>query len=109
MIRPTTPACAAATLMLCGIFTAPVFAQTATAPYQLSVFANAPKGSSAPDSITVLRDHVFGGSGDGHLPAGSDGLNSEIVEYRRDGTTVHTYTVPGHSDGLKGDPSTHVP
>ena len=108
MIRPTTPACAAATLMLCGIFTAPVFAQTATAPYQLSVFANAPKGSSAPDSIAVLRDHVFVGYGDGHLPDGSDGLNSEIVEYRMDGTIVHTYTVPGHSDGLKVDPSTHL-
>jgi hypothetical protein len=94
--------------MLCGIFTTPVFAQTAAAPYQLSVFANAPKGSSAPDSIAVLRDHVFVGYGDGHLPDGSDGLNSEIVEYRMDGTIVHTYTVPGHSDGLKVDPATHL-
>jgi hypothetical protein len=108
MIRLTTPACAAATLMLCGIFTAPVFAQSAAAPYQLSVFAHAPKGSSAPDSIAVVRDHVFVGYGDGHLPDGSDGLNSEIVEYRMDGTIVHTYTVPGHSDGLKVDPTTHL-
>ena len=44
------------------------FRQTATAPYELTVFANAPKGSSAPDSIAVLRDHVFVGYGDGHLP-----------------------------------------
>jgi hypothetical protein len=44
------------------------FRQTATAPYELTVFANAPKGSSAPDSIAVLRDHLFVGYGDGHLP-----------------------------------------
>jgi hypothetical protein len=108
MIRLTTPVSFLLTLMLSGILAAPVFAQTASAPYQLSVFANAPKGSSAPDSIAVLRDHVFVGYGDGHLPDGSDGLNSEVVEYRMDGTIVHTYTVRGHSDGLKVDPSTHL-
>jgi hypothetical protein len=47
------------------------------------------------------------GYGDGHLPDGSDGLNSQIVEYKMDGTVVHTYTVPGHSDGLKVNPVTH--
>jgi len=108
MKRLTTPVLALVTVILIGMLAAPVFAQTATAPYQLSAFANSPKGSSAPDSIAVLRDHVFIGYGDGHLPDGSDGLNSEIVEYRMDGTIVHTYTVPGHSDGLKVDPSTQL-
>jgi hypothetical protein len=97
-----------ATLILSGVLAAPVFAQTATSPYKLSVFETAPKGSSAPDSIAVLRDRVFVGYGDGHLPDGSDGLNSEVVEYRMDGTIVHTYSVPGHSDGLKVDPSTRL-
>src|SRR6202166_2113057 len=108
MIKPTEAVPVLAMLLLSGIFAGPAFSQTATAPYQLSVFANAPKGSSAPDSIAVVRDHVFIGYGDGHLLDGSDGLNSEIVEYRMDGTIVHTYTVPGHSDGLKVDPSTHL-
>jgi hypothetical protein len=86
----------------------PAVAQKAAAPYELTVFATAPAGSSAPDSIAVLRDHVFVGYGDGHLPDGTDGKNSEVVEYRMDGTIVHTYSVPGHSDGLKIDPTTHL-
>jgi hypothetical protein len=103
-----TPVSALTTLIICGMLAAPVFAQKPTPPYKLSVFAHAPKGSSAPDSIAVLGDHVFVGYGDGHLPDGSDGLNSEVVEYQMDGTFVHTYTVPGHNDGLKVDPSTHL-
>jgi hypothetical protein len=99
---------ALATLTTSGMVVVPAFAQKAVAPYELTVFANAPKGSSAPDSIAVLRDRVFVGYGDGHLPDGSDGKNSEVVEYRMDGTLVHTYTVPGHNDGLKIDPTTHL-
>jgi len=98
---------ALAVLTASGMIAGPAFGQTATAPYKLTVFATAPTGLSAPDSIAVLDGHVFVGYGDGHLPDGSDGLNSQIVEYRMDGSVVHTYTVPGHSDGLKVDPVTH--
>lgn len=94
-------------------FTAvPLVAQStspqAAPPYVLSVFATAPSGLSAPDSIAVLHGHVFVGYGDGHAPDGSDGLNSQVVEYEMSGNPVHTYTVPGHSDGLKVDPVTHL-
>ena len=78
----------------------------AASSYTLSVFAAAPSGLSAPDSIAVLDGHVFVGFGDGHKPDGSDGLNSQVVEYTMDGTWVHTFTVPGHSDGLKVNPHT---
>ncbi|HEY2118940.1 MAG TPA: hypothetical protein VGH37_07135 [Candidatus Acidoferrum sp.] len=109
MNKLISPALSLASLaVLCSAFTLAAQAQTATAPYKLSVFAKAPAGLSAPDSIAVLRDHVFVGYGDGHLPDGSDGKNSQIVEYRMDGSVVYTYTVPGHSDGLKVDPSTHL-
>jgi hypothetical protein len=108
MSRLNIPMLSLATLALSGALALPASAQTPTSPYKLSVFASAPKGSSAPDSIAVLRDHVFVGYGDGHLPDGSDGLNSEVVEYSMDGTIVHIYSVPGHSDGLKVDPSTHL-
>jgi len=94
--------------VICGIAAAPVFGQTATAPYVLTVFAKAPSGLSAPDSVAVLDDHVFVGYGDGHAPDGSDGLSSQVVDYTMDGTAVHTYTVPGHNDGLKVDPVTHL-
>ena len=56
--------------VLAGMAAAPAIAQKATSPYQLSVFATAPKGLSAPDSIAVLHDHVFVGYGDGHAPIG---------------------------------------
>jgi hypothetical protein len=108
MKKLNLPLLVLASLVLTGAFALPVFAQTATAPYQLTVFAAAPAGLSAPDSIAVLHGHVFVGYGDGHLPDGSDGLSSQIVEYRMDGSVVYTYTVPGHSDGLKVDPNTQL-
>ena len=89
-------------------FGAPVFAQTAAAPYVLTVFAKAPTGLSAPDSVAVLGDHVFVGYGDNHLPDGSDGLSSQIVDFKKDGNVVYTYSVLGHNDGLKFDPVTHL-
>lgn len=91
----------------------PVFGQAplptpqAVSPYQLKLFANAPAGLSAPDSVVVLGDHVFVGYGDGHAPDGSDGLKSQVVEFGMDGKPIHTYTVPGHNDGLKVDPYLH--
>lgn len=97
---------ALAVLAISGMTAGSLFAQTAAAPYQLTVFAKAPTGLSAPDSIAILNGHVFVGYGDGHLPDGSDGLNSQVVEFNMDGTAVHTYTVPGHNDGLKVDPVT---
>lgn len=79
----------------------------AVSPYRLSVFAAAPAGLSAPDSVAVLNDHVFIGYGDNHAPDGSDGLNTQVVEYTMSGKVVHVYTVPGHNDGIKIDPITH--
>lgn len=89
---------------------APVVAATPTAtpPYKLSVFVRAPAGLSAPDSLAVLGTHVFVGYGDGHKPDGTDGKSSQVVEYRMDGSIIHTYSVRGHNDGLKVDPTTHL-
>jgi hypothetical protein len=89
------------------VVTSASVAQQAATPYQLSVFAKAPAGLSAPDSVAVLGDRVFIGYGDNHLPDGSDGLNSQVVEYKMDGSIVHVYTVHGHNDGVKIDPVTH--
>lgn len=99
--------------LLVAVSASPLLAQStpapqAAAPYELSVFAQAPSGLSGPDSIAVLEGHVFVGYGDGHDPAGLDGLSSQIVEYRMDGSIVQTFTVLGHSDGLKVDPVTHL-
>lgn len=107
MKKLTTLAYALAGLAMAGMAAGSASAQTAVAPYQLTVFAAAPTGLSAPDSVAILGDHVFVGYGDGHLPDGSDGLSSQIVEFKMDGTPVYTYTVVGHNDGLKVDPITH--
>src|ERR1700686_2680359 len=108
MKNRSVPAVTLAACVISAAAAVPAFAQTAAPPYKLSVFATAPSGSSAPDSIAVLRDHVFVGYGDGNLPNGSDGKSTQIVDYAMDGTVQYTYTVEGHNDGLKIDPSTHL-
>jgi hypothetical protein len=108
MKNRSVPAFTLATCVISAAAAVPAFAQTAASPYQLSVFATAPKGMSAPDSIAVLRDHVFVGYGDGNAPSGSDGKSTQIVDYALDGSVNYTYTVKGHNDGLKIDPSTHL-
>jgi hypothetical protein len=104
------PLSALAVLIMGGTATASALTQTPTAapPYSLAVFATAPAGLSAPDSIAVLGDHVFVGYGDGHAPDGSDGLSSQVVEYDMRGNALHTFTVKGHNDGLKVDPLTQL-
>lgn len=87
-----------------GVTAALAQSPQAIAPYGLSVFATAPSGLSAPDSLAVRNGHVFVGYGDGHAPDGSDGLNSQVVDFAPDGSVAHVYTVPGHNDGLKFDP-----
>lgn len=110
MPKAEPPAIGAHVAFILGAVGAASLAAAATpqaAPsYTLSVFAAAPSGLSAPDSIAVLDDHVFVGYGDGHQPDGSDGLDSQVVEYTMDGSWVHTFTVHGHNDGLKVDPYT---
>jgi hypothetical protein len=93
--------------LISSAFALPALAQKPVSPYELTVFATAPTGLSAPDSIAVLGGRVFVGYGDNHAPDGSDGLSSQIVEYRMDGSLVQIYTVLGHNDGLKIDPITH--
>lgn len=114
MTRPVSVKFVLAAVVIFGMRLNFAFGQTPTptpqavSPYELSVFANAPAGLSAPDSIAVFRDRVFVGYGDNHAPDGSDGLNSQVVEFRMDGSVAFVYTVKGHNDGLKFDPKTHL-
>lgn len=92
---------------ICSVISIPMSGQVAP-PYQLTVFASAPSGLSAPDSIAVLGNNVFVGYGDNHAPDGSDGKSSQIVQYAMNGSVIKIYVVPGHNDGLKVDPATHL-
>jgi len=90
-MRISSISAAMATIISSGIAALPALGQTAVPPYQLSVFAAAPTGLTAPDSIAVLRDHVFVGYGDGNKPDGSDGkktANRGICDGRHGGAHV---------------------
>jgi hypothetical protein len=79
----------------------------AAPPYTISTFATSIPGVDfAPDSIAVVDGYVFVGYGDGAAPDGSDGKSSTVVQYKRNGDIVWTYTVPGHNDGLRVNPNT---
>ena len=75
------------------------------APYTVSTFAQSETGYSDPDSVTFNATNIFIGYGNGGNPDGSGGAMSTIVEYKMDGTLVTKYTVVGHNDGLRIDPS----
>lgn len=77
---------------------------TVSGPYTVSVFATGPAGSSNPDSIAVSSNAVFVGYGNTAPPDGTSGT-STIAEYNLSGQLLKTYTLNGHNDGLRFDPS----
>ena len=74
--------------------------------YTLHTLAAPPAGATAPDSLAVVGNDYYVAYGNGHLPDGSDGLSSTIVEYAFNGGMVNSTTVAGHSDGLRYDAAT---
>jgi hypothetical protein len=81
---------------------APAAAQvTATAPYQVSLFASSPPNTTQPDSILVWRDSVIVGFENNVAKDGSDGKYSTIVEFSESGEVRRTFSVQGHNDGLR--------
>jgi arylsulfatase A-like enzyme len=79
--------------------------------YTASVFANGPAGATQPDSIAVDGLNVYVGYNNGAAKDGSKG-SSTIALFTPTGAkgtwaVAHTWTIAGHTDGLKVDPSTH--
>jgi hypothetical protein len=79
-------------------------AQVATAPYSVSLFASAPSGLSAPDSVTFSSTNVFVGYGNGGAPDGSGGAVSNVIEYDFKANQIQNFTITGHNDGLRFNP-----
>ena len=80
--------------------------------YTASIFAAGPSGTTQPDSITVDGLNVFVGYQNGAATDGSSG-SSTIAEFTPTGTNgtwavTQTWSIPGHNDGLKVDPNTHL-
>jgi hypothetical protein len=78
---------------------------------KISVFAHFAAGSAKyinPDSIAIDGSTVIIGFQNVTAKDCSDGKTSTIVQYTMTGQVVKQYTVPGHNDGLRVDPSTHL-
>ena len=70
------------------------------------IFAVAPAGSSAPDSLTLDNNgSVWVEYGNGANTTGAGG-SSTIVQYDTLGRVENTFTIAGSADGLKFDPVT---
>jgi arylsulfatase A-like enzyme len=80
--------------------------------YFASVFAAGPSGATQPDSIAVDGLNVYVGYNNGAAKDGSSG-SSTIAQFTPTGahgswTVAQTWSIPGHTDGLKVDPNTHL-
>lgn len=80
----------------------------AIAGYQVSQWVGPNMAYSHPDSVVDDGTHVWIGYQNVTAKDGSDNKTSTVVEYTENGTLVQTFTVPGHNDGLRIDPTTHL-
>ena len=76
--------------------------------YAVRVWAQGTKDFSNPDSIEVDGNDVWVGYQNVTAKDGTDGKTSTVVEYDRHGRVERTFAVPGHCDGLRIDPATHI-
>ncbi|HEX4585736.1 MAG TPA: hypothetical protein VH183_12975 [Burkholderiaceae bacterium] len=104
-----------ASLVGLSLLVAPFFASAqeggalpALKGYSVRVWAGPDPRFSNPDSIEVDGDRVWVGYQNVTSKTGNDGKSSTVVEYDRRGTVLHLYSVPGHCDGLRIDPATHL-
>jgi hypothetical protein len=85
--------------------------------YRLRVFTSASATNvkwkdapqvSNPDSVVVFGGRVFIDYQNVTAKGGSDGKSSTVVEYTMQGEALKRWDIPGHSDGMRMDPATHV-
>ncbi len=76
--------------------------------YQVSLFVHGASAYNNPDAVIVDNGHVFIDYQNTTAKDCTDKNSSTIVEYTMNGAVVKTFSVPGHSDGMRADPSTHL-
>jgi hypothetical protein len=84
------------------------FGLAALPGYQVSLFARQPSGITGPDSLVVDNGFVYIDYQNTTAKDCTDKNTSTVVQYNMNGKMLKTYTVPGHSDGMRADPSTHL-
>ena len=80
----------------------------AVAGFTTTVFAAGTTTYYAPDAVEVDNGHVFIDYQNTTAKDCTDTNSSTIVEYTMDGQVVKQFTIPGHSDGMRADPTTHL-
>lgn len=76
--------------------------------YDVSIFAQGNKAYYNPDSVDVAGKYIFIGYQNTTAKDGTDHKTSTIVQYTRQGKVVHTFSVPGHCDGMRYNSTTHL-
>jgi hypothetical protein len=76
--------------------------------YSVRVWAQPSTQFTHPDSIERDGNDVWVGYQNVTAKDGTDGKTSTVVEYNLRGKVERTFTVPGHNDGLRIDPATHI-
>jgi len=79
----------------------------ALSDYHVTLFASSTSTYFGPDSLVVADGNVFIDYQNTTAKDCTDKNSSTVVEYTMDGKVVKTFAVPGHSDGMRMDPTTH--
>ena len=74
--------------------------------YSVTLFTRRPANYTAPDAVVVDGNHVFIDYQNVAAKDCTDTNSSTIIEYTMNGSQVKTFSVAGHSDGMRVDPST---
>jgi hypothetical protein len=100
----TTPAASAST----GGSQPADFGLAALPGYTVSLFTRAPSTVAGGDTVVVDNGFVYIGYQNTTAKDCTDTNTSTIIQYDMTGKQLKTYTVAGHSDGMRADPSTHL-
>jgi len=84
------------------------FGLAALPGYQVSLFTRQPSGTTGPDSLVVDNGFVYIDYQNTTAKDCTDNNTSTVVQYDMNGKMLKTFTVPGHSDGMRADPSSHL-
>jgi hypothetical protein len=76
--------------------------------YKVRVWAKGTAQITHPDSIERDGKDIWVGFQNVTAKDGTDGKSSTVVEYDLHGRVERTFDVPGHCDGLRIDPATHI-
>src|SRR5260370_16860313 len=85
-----------------------VFGLAALPGYQVSLFARQTSAFTGPDSLVVDNGFVYIDYQNTTAKDCTDKNTSTVVQYDMHGKMLKTFTVPGHSDGIRAEPSTHL-